>query len=309
MGFFDKLKENVGKVVDVDKLGEMANKTVNTVKQEVAKAVDPSIKEQERLEKERKKEEAVAAFFSSIDLDQELEYIFGILEKSVASASNFEKGVEHLLSKAGATITKADVLPAMKKELFARTFGEPWSAVSEFVLTEYFIRDVFDRKFLLLYQDFITWRNRHNGNENLLSRVHSFIQALFGVAGRVVSYHNTYEMQKAYVPMTPDDFIGIIENNDTLKSYTDKDPFTASEVRAAWTPKLYNLPLEILEVNNWNDLLNEEKQIDAMYYYAYKRICKENSADQFSVAIVSSVLLDYVEELLKQYDKAHGISR
>ena len=78
--------------MDLDKLGEMASKTVDSVMHEVSKVVDPNIKEQERLEKERQKEEAVAAFFSSIDLDQEMNYILDVLQNSVATASNFEKG-------------------------------------------------------------------------------------------------------------------------------------------------------------------------------------------------------------------------
>lgn len=308
MGFFDKLKENVNKAVDIDKLKEMASKTVDSVKHEVAKAVDPSVKEQERLEKERQKEEAVSAFFSSIDLDQEMNYILDVLQNSVATASNFEKGVELMLSKNGATFTKEDVLPAMKKELFARTFGEPWSAVAEYILTEYFISDIINKKLLALIKNFVV--SKRCTDPTALEKMRNpFLQTLYGIAGRVANYHNTFMKQGTYTSMAPDDFIGIIENSNELKYYTDQDPFKANEVRAAWTPKLYNLPLEILEVNNWNGLLNEEKQIDAMYYYAYTRICKEDSAGQFSVAIVSSVLLDYAEELLKQYEKAQGISR
>ena len=104
----DKLSEKVNQVVDTDKLSEMASKTVAPLKSEVAKVVDPSIKEQERLEKERKlqeqKEKVINDFLSSIKLDEELDFILAVLEKSGASASNFEKGVAHLLSKTQTTL-------------------------------------------------------------------------------------------------------------------------------------------------------------------------------------------------------------
>ena len=95
MALFDRLKEKVNKVVDIDKLSEVASKTVDSVKREITKAVDPSAKEQERLEKEKvlqeQKENAINDFFSSINLDEEIDYIFSVLQASGSSSSNFEK--------------------------------------------------------------------------------------------------------------------------------------------------------------------------------------------------------------------------
>ena len=102
MALFDKLKEKVNQIVDSDK--------ISTIKQEIAKAVDPSVREQERLEKEKalqeekeqkriEKEKAIEAFWSSNNVDKELDYIFSVLEKSSATASNFEKGLEHFFRK------------------------------------------------------------------------------------------------------------------------------------------------------------------------------------------------------------------
>ena len=53
MALFDKLKEKVGKVVDIDKLKDQVNKTTDSIKKEVAKVADPSVREQERLEREK----------------------------------------------------------------------------------------------------------------------------------------------------------------------------------------------------------------------------------------------------------------
>ena len=54
MALFDKLKEKVNQIVDIDKLSEKVNKTTGSIKQEIAKVIDPSVREQERLEKEIK---------------------------------------------------------------------------------------------------------------------------------------------------------------------------------------------------------------------------------------------------------------
>ena len=50
-------------------------------------------KEQMGIEKEK----AIEAFWSSNNLDEELDYIFSVLEKNGATASNFEKGIEHFV--------------------------------------------------------------------------------------------------------------------------------------------------------------------------------------------------------------------
>ena len=86
MALFDKLKENINKIINVDKLSEKANKTITSVKQTVTRAIDPSVREQERLAREKalqeqkeqekkEKEKLINDFFASINLHEEFEYI------------------------------------------------------------------------------------------------------------------------------------------------------------------------------------------------------------------------------------------
>lgn len=319
MAFFDKLKDKVNKVVDVNKLGEMANK----VKNEVAKAVDPSIREQERIEKERKeqiereriekelqeqkeqerraKENAVNDFLSSVDLDKELDYIFSVLENSQVTAHNFEKGVEHLLSKSETTVTMGDVLPALKKVLFARAFTDSQCTAAKVVATDYFMSDIVERGLLSLYISFDT--SRAGGSFAVMEE--PFIKALFGVAGRVVNYKSKGLNGERYQSMAPDDFISVIEESDVLKSYTDTDPFAADEKRRSWTEKLYRAPLELVSSSRLNSLLNDEEYVDMLYYNTYivLRSGQEASAESVSVAGVANAYLEYLKEFYSRYKK------
>ena len=214
MALFDKLKEKVNKVVDVDKLSEMATKTVDSIKHEVVKAIDPTVKEQERLENERikeqerlkkeqehleneralqaQKEKALEDFLLSINLDDELNYIFSVLEKSGASAITFEKGVEHLLSKNETNLTKSEVLPVLKKELLARAFADNEYAVPMVIAIDYFISDVVKDKLLPLYVRFTVSRE---GGSYAVMEV-PFVKALYGIAGRAFNYLNNKLEQK-----------------------------------------------------------------------------------------------------------------
>lgn len=303
MALFDKLKEKVNKMVDVDKLSEMANKTIASVKYEVAKAVDPSVKGQERLEKEkalqeqeeqkkREKEKAINAFFSSIELDKEIDYIFAILQKSGATASNFERGVEHLLSKTETTITKEEALPTLKKELFARAFAENQSVVAKTVATDYFILDVVSDGLLSLYMRFAAFRE--GGSYAFMEE--PFIKALYGIAGRAVNYLHNGLKQGNYQTITPGDFTSIIENSDVLKSYTDEDPFTADEVRETWSQDLYNSPLGIVHSSSLSSVLDEEEYVDALFYFAYIKLCvDEDPAENVGVSKIASVYLEYLK--------------
>lgn len=305
MAFFDKLKEKVNKVVDVDKLGEMANKTITSVKHEVAKVVDPSVKEQERLEKEKalreqeeqkkqEKEREINDFLSSIDVDKELNYIFTILEKSGVSASNFEKGVEHLLSKTETTITKGEVLPYLKKELFARAFSAAPCVAAQVVATDYFMRDIVSDGLLSLYMRFAI--SREKGSYTFMEE--PFIKALYGVAGHAVNYQCNQSVQGNYQVMTPSDFITVIENSDVLKSYTDNDPFAADEVRMKWANDLCNAPIELVKSSKLSELLGEEEYVDALYYYAYVTLDKdqEEQGERAGIAKIASVYMDYLKE-------------
>ena len=305
MALFDKLKEKINKVVDVEKLGEMANKTIASVKHEVAKAVDPSVKEQERLEKEKalqeqkeqerlEKEKTINDFLSSIEMGKELDYIFTVLEKSGASASNFEKGVEHLISKAETTITSEDILPALKKELLIRAFTDTQSTVAKVVAVDYFMRDVIDDKLLSLYMSFAI--SREKGSVSYAFMEEPFIKTLYGIAGHAVNYLNNGLAEGNYRTMTPDDFIPVIENSDVLKSYTDNDPFAADEVRAKWAEELYNAPLEIVKSSRVGSFLDKEENVDALYYFAYMKLCgNTDPAEDVGISKIATVYLEYLK--------------
>lgn len=303
MALFDKLKEKVNKVVDVETLSEMANKTVASVKREVAKAVDPSVKEQERLEKEkalkeqeeqkkREKEKLVNEFFESINLNEELDYIFAVLEKSGATAINFEKGVDHMLSKTEVSLPKEEILPAVKKALYTRAFSDIECAVAKAVATDYFVHAVVDDGLLSQYMRFAI--SREKGSHAFMEE--PFIKALYGVAGRAVHYMNSRLAVNNYRTMTSVDFRSIIENSDVLKSYTDRDPFAADEVRAKWAEDLCNAPLEIVKSSRVSSLLDNEEDVDALCYFAYIKLCAdEDPAEDVSISKIATVYLEHLK--------------
>lgn len=303
MALFDKLKEKVNKVVDVEKLSEMANKTMASVKSEVAKTIDPSIKDQERLEKEkalqeqeeqkkREKEKLVNDFFASINLDEELEYIFAVLEKSGATAINFEKGVDHMLSKAETTLPKEEILPAVKKALYTRAFDDTGCAVAKAVATDYFVSAVVDDGLLSQYMRFAI--SREKGSYAFMEE--PFIKALYGVAGHAVNYLNNGLAGGNYRTMTAVDFGSIIENSDVLKSYTDNDPFATDEVRAKWAEELCNAPLEIVKSSRVSGLLDKEEYVDALCYFAYIKLCvDEDPAEDVGISKIASVYLEHLK--------------
>ena len=303
MALFDKLKEKISKVVDVDKLSEMANKTIASVKHEVAKAVDPTIMEQERLEKEkalqeqeeqkkREKEELINEFFASINLNEELDYIFAVLEKSGATAINFEKGVDHMLSKNEAPLPKEEILPTVKKALFTRAFTGTECVVAKAVATDFFMRAVIDDGLFSRYMRFAI--SREKGSYAFMEE--PFIKALYGVAGHAVNYRNNELAEGNYQTMTAADFGPIIENSDVLKSYTDSDPFATDGVRATWAEALCNSPLEIVKSSRVGNFLDEEEYVDALYYFAYIKLCGgEGPTEDVGVSQIATVYLEYLK--------------
>ena len=77
MALFDKLKGKVNQIVDIDKLSEKVNKATGSIKQEIAKAVDPSDREQERLEKERLEQEQIRKAQQAQEEKQRKMILFG----------------------------------------------------------------------------------------------------------------------------------------------------------------------------------------------------------------------------------------
>ena len=308
MALFDKLKDKVNKMVDVDKLSEIANKTVASVKQEVAKASNPSIKEQERLAKEkalqeqkeqkkREKEKLIDDFFASINLNEEFEYIFTVLEKSGATTINFEKGVDHMLSKTETALPKEELLSVVKTELFTRAFSDTECAVAKAVATDYFVSAVIDGELLTQYMRFAVSRERGSFAE----MEEPFIKALYGVAGHAVNYLSNRLAEGNYRTMTSVDFESIIENSDVLKSYTDSDPFDVDKVRAKWAEDLCNSLLKIVKSSKVGSFLDKEEYVDALCYFAYIRLCgDEDPAENVGISKIANVYLEY---LTAYYDR------
>ena len=301
MALFDKLKEKVNQIVDSDK--------ISTIKQEIAKAVDPSVREQERLEKEKalqeekeqkriEKEKAIEAFWSSNNVDKELDYIFSVLEKSSATASNFEKGLEHFFSKTETTLTKEEIFPTMKKALFVRAFDSDSCAIAKAVAVDYFIQEVVQGEMLTQYMRFSVAKAKFPTAEMM----EPFVKVLYGVAGHAFNYRYNRLQTENYEVMTADAFKLIIEHSDVLKSYTDVDPFTVDTVREKWANDLYDSPLEMVRSSKLSGVLDKEKDVDALCYFAYTVLRKEqeNSVENVSVPEIAVVYSDFLKEI---YDR------
>ena len=200
-----------------------------------------------------------------------------------------------MLSKAGTTITKAEALPTIKKELFNRVFADTDNSITRVVAINYFLREVIDDKLFYKYSFFAICREK---GYSLSNSEEPFVKALYGIAGHVVNYLQNEFGPDNYVPVTQDDFIPIIENSDVLKSYTDADPFTADEVRKKWAQELCDSPLEIVRSSSLSSLLDEEGYVDKLYYLAYIILCKKQEVtfDNVSVSSVSSVYLEHLKE-------------
>lgn len=278
-------------------------------KKGIAKAVDPAVREQERLEKEKalqeqkeqqriEKEKAIDAFWSSINLDEELDYIFSVLEKNGATANNFEKGIEHFFSKIETTLTKEEVLPTLRKALFARAFADDQCAIAKTVAIDYFIHDVVQGDFLTHYMRFAVAKEKYPTPE----MIEPFVKALYGFAGHAFNYQFNKLEQKNYQLMTPDAFALIIEHSDVLKSYTDEDPFAADTVRKKWAQDLYDAPLKMVRSSKLGGMLDKEEHVDAMCYFTYTTL-RENPTDDVENVSVAEIAVVYSDYLKAIYDR------
>ena len=265
-------------------------------------------KEQEKVRKEqeekkkKEREEAFETFYSSVNLDEELDYIFSVLDKNEVSVSNFEKGVEHFITKSETILTKEDILPAMQKALFNRAFSDTTCTGARVVAIDYFIWEVIRAKLLNEYVSFAVSREK---GSRLIEFEEPFIKALYGAAGHAFNYLKNDLKQEKYQTMTPADFLPVIEESDVLKSYTDEDPFAVQEVRKKWANDIYNAPLEFVRSSELKDLLTEEEHMDAMYYLTYVVLCEneEDCVENASVDTIASVYTNYLKEI---YSKISG---
>lgn len=272
-------------------------KTKKKQAQQSAAAGKANAEEKAAKEKAAAEEKAAAveAFWSVNNVDEALDNIFPVLEKSSATVTNFEKGFDHFFSKVETTLKKEDVFPVMKKALFVRAFAGDNCAVAKAVAVGYFIQDVVNGQMFSLYMRFATVREK---GYDLLDWVEPFIQALYGVAGHAFN-HQYYRLQpESYEVMTPDAFKVIIENNDTLKSYTDRDPFTADSVRETWAKLLCESPVNVVRSSELGDILDNEKYIDELCYLAYTVLRKdeENISEKVSVSEIAVAYLEYLKE-------------
>ena len=265
------------------------------------------LKNKKKIAAEAKKKaaaekKATEAFWASINLDEELDNIFSVLEKSGATVSNFEKGIDHFCSKAEPHLKREEVLPEMKKALFARAFDGDNCAVPKAVAADYFIQDVVRDKMMSEYIRFAVSRNGYHTPE----MINPFIQALYGVAGHAYNYqfnrkHNNLQPEN-YQAITPEAFKTIIETSDVLKSYTDSDPFAIEATREKWAKDLYDSPMKLVRSSNLGNLLDNERHIDEMYYLAYTVLRKdqENSSED---ALLPEIAVAYTDFLKEIYDR------
>ena len=254
--------------------------------------------EKEKDEKKAQLEATVKEFCDSINVDDELNHILSVLEKSSINAANFEKGVAQLVKKGGASIPQEAVLPVLKKALFDRAFANNDCPTAKVVVIDYFIRDIIQAGLFTKYVPFVVSRESGSSAAAMTMEV-PFIKTLFGIAGRAMNYRMKGLSKENYQTLTSEDFIAIIEDSDALKSYTDKDPFTVDEVRKSWANDIYNAPLELIKSGKLSDMLENEKYVDEAFYITYVAICKdlkEDPEEAVSVYKITSVYLNYLKE-------------
>lgn len=250
--------------------------------------------EQQKVEKEK----AIEAFWASHNLDEELDYIFSVLEKNGASANNFEKGIEHFITKTETTLTKAEIIPTMKKALFARAFDGNNCTVAKAVAVDYFIQDVVRGEMLTQYMRFAISRAKFSTAE----MTEPFIKALYGVSGRAFNYYFNSQRSGDYEILTSDKIKAIIESSDVLKSYTDTDPFTADTVRETWAKDMCDSPLSIVRSSKLSDMLDKEEYIDELCYFAYTILRKDEKSSGEGVC-VTEIAVAYSDYLKEIYDR------
>lgn len=244
------------------------------------------------------KAKATEAYWASVNLDEELDNIFSVLEKSGATVSNFEKGLDHFGSKAEKPLKREEVLPNMKKALFARAFDSDNCAVAKAVAVDYFIQDVVKGEMLTLYMQFAIAKEKGDFS----GWMPSFVKALYGIAGHAFTYQHNSANPEKYQAITPDEFKIIIEHSDVLKSYTDSDPFTVDTARENWAKDMCESPLNMVRSSKLGSVLNNEKCIDELCYLAYITLRKdqENSTEKVSVPEIAVAYTDFLKEI---YDR------
>jgi len=245
----------------------------------VVQAFDPAIKEQQEKE----------AFGESIKLEDELDYIFAVLEKSGATTSNFRKGVEHFFAKIEAPLTKVEVYLVMKKALFARAFGEEHT-IARTVAAVFFILEVIRHVPQGVLSHYIGFH---------YSDMEPFVKDLYGFAGHAFNYQYNRSVQGDYQTMTPDVFADLIERCDELQAYTDRDPFAVDTVRKKWAQDLYDAPLQMVRSSELGKILDKEEYVDAMCYFAYTAMCEDpaDGVEEASIEEIASVYRHYMEKL------------
>lgn len=262
--------------------------------------------EQKRLEEEQKEAEKKAkieAFHNSVDIDSEIVSILSIIEsKNAVSISNFEKGLEHLLEKNGNPCEVKDILLTAQKALFHRAIACK-DQVAIIIATQYFIIEVVKGSPIhSIRTRFKFYSYADDLNEEC---AHSYIQAVYGIAGRVLNYFKYItegNSEYNYQAITPEDFLEVIENSKTLKSITDTDPFIADETRKQWAEKLYKAPLDIVKYSALNEIFDNEVFIDRAYFLMYEVIYESledgsDYKDNISIEKIAFTHLTYFKKL------------
>ena len=264
------------------------------------------IEEKEReAAKKVLEENAAKEFLASLNVDEELNAIFSVLEKSGVNSINFEKGVAHLLKKFETTISQEAFLLLMKKELFKRAFTNNDCVAAKVVVEDYFQQSVIVGT-SGLFDQYMRFRASRDKGYGLANFEHPFIKCLYGIAGRVANYQINGFVSESYQVVSPEYYMGVIEESDALKSYTDSDPFNVDEVRKAWATDIYNAPIELVNSSNLSSILQDEKNIDEGFYLSYIVMCQESGQDPNEMTGIVPVASAYLECMKKEYERIHS---
>ena len=256
-------------------------------------------------EKKIAEQKAAEDFSATFDVAGAIESILSVLEKSRATADNFEKGVAHTFDKNEINIPKEKFLLIMKNELFKRAFSNNDCVAAKVVVEDYFQQSVI-LSTSGLFDKYMRFRASRDQGYGLANFEHPFIKALYGIAGRVANYQINGFASESYQVVSPEYYMGVIEESDALKSYTDSDPFNVDEVRKAWATDIYNAPIELVNSSDLSSILQDEKNIDEGFYLAYIVMCQELGQDPNEMTGIVPVASAYLKCMKKEYERIHS---
>ena len=179
-----------------------------------------------------------------------------------------------------------------------RAFTNNDCETAKAVAIDYFKKSVIDNNRTGLLGNYMKFKVSRDEGYGLADFEHPFIKSLYGISGRAINYKSHGLESSDYQLVSPEYYMDVIEGSDVLKSYTDKDPFTADEVRKTWSNDICKAPIELVNASGLSSAFNDEKQIDEAFYIVYLGICQELGVDSNEISI-GDAYLDYLKKLYK----------